>query len=74
MIENLYEFDNVEEHKGVPIMVCNLTKGFCWWDENGERHDEDGFVMPEMKLFKGDVEEFFNGSERSAGWQAMYQD
>ena len=46
---------------------------YSWWDENGERHDEDGFTMPEMKLFKGDVEEFFNGSERSAGW-VSYQE
>ena len=73
MIENLYEFDNVEEHKGVPIMVCNLTKGFCWWDENGERHDEDGFHFPEMKLVKANVQ-ILHGKERSAGWQPMFQD
>ena len=66
-------YDKSKVHQDVSIMVCNLTKGFCWWDENGERHDEDGFTMPEMKLFKGDVEEFYNGSERSAGW-VSYQE
>lgn len=66
-------YDKANVHQDVSIMVCNLTQGFCWWDENGERHDEDGFTMPEMKLFKGDVEEFYNGSERSAGW-VSYQE
>ena len=49
-------YDKAKVHQDVSIMVCNLTAGFCWWDENGERHDEDGFTMPEMKLFNGDVE------------------
>ena len=59
-------YDKAITHQDVSIMVCNLT-------HNGERHDEDGFTMPEMKLFKGDVEEFYNGSERSAGW-VTYQE
>ena len=74
MIENMKRFERAEDHENVTVCVCDLSKGFCWWDENGERHDEDGFRMPEMKLFKGDVQELFNGTERSAGWLSMYQD
>lgn len=74
MIENLFRFETSEEHKNVTVCVCDLSKGFCWWDENGERHDEDGFRFPEMKLIKADVQILSNGTERSAGWQPMYQD
>lgn len=66
MIDNLYEL--AEEHKNVTVCVCDLSKGFCWWDENGERHDEDGFRFPEMKLIKADVQVLY-GKERSAAWR-----
>lgn len=66
-------YNKSKVHQDVSIMVCNLTNGFCWWDEDGTRHDEDGFVMPEMKLMKGDVQILTNGSERSAGW-VTYQE
>ena len=73
MIENLFRFETAEEHKNVTVCVCDLSKGFCWWDENGERHDEDGFHFPEMKLVKANVQ-ILHGKERSAGWQPMFQD
>ena len=72
MTSNLFNFDNVEEHKDVTVMKCNLSIGFCWWDEYGERHDEDGFIMPEMQLIKANVQVLTNeNGERSAGWECV---
>ena len=72
MIENLKQFERSEEHKNVTVCVCDLSQGFCWWDENGERHDEDGFHFPELKMIKADVQ-IFTGKERSAAWRT-YQE
>ena len=71
MIENLKQYERSEEHKNVTVCVCDLSKGFCWWDENGERHDEDGFRMPELKMIKANVQVLY-GKERSAAWQPIF--
>ena len=67
MIENFREHDTAEVHRNVTVCVCDLSNGFCWWDENGERHDEDGFRFPEMQLIKANVQVLY-GKERSAAW------
>lgn len=71
MIENLKQFERSEEHKNVTVCVCDLSQGFCWWDENGERNDEDGFHFPELKMIKADVQ-ILTGKERSAAWQPIF--
>ena len=73
MIENLSQFDTVEEYKDVWVMTCDLSKGFAWF-KYGERIDEDGFRFPEVTLRRATVQILSNGTERSAGWQPMYQD
>lgn len=74
MIENLRRFEKAEDHKNVTVCVCDLSVGFCWWDENGIRHDEDGFRFPELKMIKADVQVLSNGKERSAGWRSIFQE
>ena len=71
MIDNLKQYERSEEHKNVTVCVCDLSQGFCWWDENGERHDEDGFHFPELKMIKADVQ-ILTGKERSAAWQPIF--
>lgn len=71
MIENLKRCDQEEVHKNVTVCVCDLSKGFCWWDEHGIRHDEDGFRFPELQMIKADVQ-ILTGTERSAAWQAIF--
>lgn len=73
MIENMKRFERAEEHENVTVCVCDLSQGFCWWDENGERHDEDGFRFPELKMIKANVQ-ILHGKERSAAWQPMFQE
>ena len=73
MIENMKRFERAEEHENVTVCVCDLSKGFCWWDENGERHDEDGFRFPELKMIKANVQ-VLTGKERSAAWQPMFRE
>ena len=71
MIENLKRFDQEEVHRNVTVCVCDLSQGFCWWDEHGIRHDEDGFRFPELQMIKADVQ-ILHGKERSAAWQAIF--
>ena len=73
MIENLYEFDTVEEHKDVWVMTCDMSNGFAWF-RDGERIDEDGFRFPEVTIRKANVQILTNGKERSAAWQPMFQE
>lgn len=71
MIENFREYDTAEVHRNVTVCVCDLSQGFCWWDEHGERHDEDGFHFPEMKMIKANVQVL---KGRSAAWQPIFSE
>lgn len=67
---DLENFHETATHNDVTILTVDGANGFAWIDRKGIRHDEDGFVIPKLRVTKGIVQELVSSAgERSAAWR-----
>jgi hypothetical protein len=68
-IPQIDEYVETAVHEDVTIITADGVRGFMWYDEKGQQHQEDGFVFPDVRIVKGTVQELLSqDGERSAAW------
>lgn len=66
---DMKDYHETATHYNATIMTVDGMNGFAWVDRKGIRHDEDGFVIPKLRIQKGTVQELVSSDgERSVAW------